>query len=109
MKQERLESTEARFALTISICLSVAIGYIALHRLGGTGDTPPLEERPSIEMLPDQGHASAEEDQPQVLPIDPQSPAVPSPQAPDHPEVVRRNADSPDKDGSDATPRSKLR
>jgi len=109
MKQERLESTEARFALTIIICLSVAVGYIALHRLGGTGDAPPLEERPSIATIPVQGGTPAEEDQPQVLPIDPQSPGVPPPRAPDHPAVVRRDADAPDKDSPDATPRSKLR
>jgi hypothetical protein len=109
MKQERLESTEARFALTIIICLSVAIGYIALHRLGGTGEAPPLEVRPPVATIPGKGPAPTEDDQPQVLPIDPQSPVVQQPQSANHPEVVRRDADSPDKAGPDATPRSKLR
>jgi hypothetical protein len=39
MDQERnLGVTEARFALTLLTCLLVAIGYIALLRLGGTKD-----------------------------------------------------------------------
>ena len=39
MDEERnLGVTEARFALTILTCLLVAIGYIALLRLGGTKD-----------------------------------------------------------------------
>jgi hypothetical protein len=39
MNEERnLGVTEARFALTILTCLLVAIGYIALLRLGGTKD-----------------------------------------------------------------------
>jgi hypothetical protein len=40
MDQDRnLGVTEARFALTIVICLLVAVGYVALLRLGGTGKT----------------------------------------------------------------------
>jgi len=40
MDEERnLGVTEARFALTILTCLLVAIGYIALLKLGGTKDT----------------------------------------------------------------------
>jgi hypothetical protein len=109
MKQERLESTEARFALTIIICLSVAVGYIALHRLGGTGDAPTLEERPSIATTSKPSHKSAEDEQPQVLPIDPQSAVVQQTQTEDHPAVVRRNGDGSDKDGPNSSPRSQLR
>jgi hypothetical protein len=47
MDEERnLGVTEARFALTILTCLLVAIGYIALLRLGGTKD-------PSVDVSPD--------------------------------------------------------
>jgi hypothetical protein len=39
MDQERnLGVTEARFALTILTCLLVAVGYVALLRLGGSRD-----------------------------------------------------------------------
>jgi len=38
-KERNLGVTEARFALTILTCLLVAIGYIALLRLGGAKDT----------------------------------------------------------------------
>jgi len=37
-KERNLGVTEARFALTLLTCLLVAIGYIALLRLGGTKD-----------------------------------------------------------------------
>ena len=43
MDQDRdrnLGVTEARFALTLVICLLVAVGYVVLLRLGGTGDSP---------------------------------------------------------------------
>ena len=47
MDEERnLGVTAARFALTILTCLLVAIGYIALLRLGGTKD-------PSVDIGPD--------------------------------------------------------
>lgn len=47
MDEERnLGVTEARFALTILTCLLVAIGYVALLKLGGTKDT-------SIDVGPD--------------------------------------------------------
>ena len=38
-KERNLGVTETRFALTILTCLLVAIGYVALLRLGGTKDT----------------------------------------------------------------------
>ena len=41
-KERNLGVTEARFALTLLTCLLVAIGYVALLRIGGTND-PSLE------------------------------------------------------------------
>jgi hypothetical protein len=38
-KERNLGVTEARFALTLLTCLLVAIGYVALLRLGGTKDS----------------------------------------------------------------------
>jgi hypothetical protein len=38
-KDRNLGVTEARFALTLLTCLLVAIGYVALLRLGGTKET----------------------------------------------------------------------
>src|SRR3954453_18283456 len=38
-KERNLGVTEARFALTLLTCLLVAIGYVALLRLGGSKDT----------------------------------------------------------------------
>jgi hypothetical protein len=71
MDEERnLGVTEARFALTILTCLLVAIGYIALLKLGGTKDTaadvgpddvsPPIAESPPVK---------AAEPPPRVLPL----------------------------------------
>lgn len=70
-KERNLGVTEARFALTILTCLLVAIGYIALLRLGGTKDTsldvgpgdasppsiadqatPPIKVEPELRVLP---------------------------------------------------------
>ena len=36
---------EARVGLTLLIAASVVFGYVALRRLGGSGDTPPIEIR----------------------------------------------------------------
>jgi hypothetical protein len=59
--------TEARFALTIVICLLVAIGYILLARVGGWGES-------TIEVLPQapqpQVAIDVEDDEPQVLTAD---------------------------------------
>jgi hypothetical protein len=38
-KERNLGVTEARFALTLLTCLLVAIGYVALLRLGGSKDS----------------------------------------------------------------------
>ena len=72
MDEERnLGVTEARFALTILTCLLVAIGYIALLKLGGTKDTsgdvgpedasPPIAESAPLKVV---------EPPPRVLPIE---------------------------------------
>jgi hypothetical protein len=39
-RDRNLGVTEARFALTLVICLLVAVGYVVLLRLGGTGESP---------------------------------------------------------------------
>src|SRR5215203_2167394 len=72
-KERNLGVTEARFALTILTCLLVAIGYIALLRLGGSKDTfadvstedvsPPGIPAP---MTP----PSKAEPEPRVLPLE---------------------------------------
>jgi hypothetical protein len=49
-KDRNLGVTEARFALTILTCLLVAIGYIALLRLGGTKD--PTADQSTEEISP---------------------------------------------------------
>jgi hypothetical protein len=78
MDQERnLGVTEARFALTLLTCLLVAIGYVALLRIGGTKD-PAAESgsedvSPPITSMPEPPHT--EEPQPRVLPLEkPDSP-----------------------------------
>ncbi len=73
-KERNLGVTEARFALTILTCLLVAIGYIALLRLGGTKDTsqdvtPDDTSLPSIadrDTLP----PTKAEPRPRVLPLE---------------------------------------
>src|SRR3954462_2898476 len=72
-KERNLGVTEARFALTLMTCLLVAIGYLALLRLGGSKDTatdvgpddassssiagpilpsPPIKAEPEPHVLP---------------------------------------------------------
>ena len=70
--------TEARFGLTLLTCLLVAIGYIALHRLGGTGKAPTVEPRREIASRPTVpgSEVPPDDEQPQVLPIDPQAPDI---------------------------------
>ena len=94
-KERNLGVTEARFALTILTCLLVAIGYIALLRLGGTKDpsadiNPEDISPPSIagpETQPVKGELP-----PRVLPLDPIEPTTslakrpPSGQQPPEPE-----------------------
>ena len=51
-KERNLGVTEARFALTILTCLLVAIGYIALLKLGGKDPSTDVgpEEAPSVDV-----------------------------------------------------------
>ena len=77
MDQERnLGVTEARFALTLLTCLLVAIGYVALLRIGGNdsaAETGADDPSPPIVQLPSVPHV--EEPPPRVLPIEkPDSP-----------------------------------
>ena len=60
--------TEARFALSIVICLLVAIGYFVLARLGSSNEAT-IEARPT-EVLRQPPVDVEEDDEPQVLTID---------------------------------------
>jgi hypothetical protein len=71
-KERNLGVTEARFALTLLTCLLVAIGYVALLRLGGSKDTTV---EPGSDNIPPPGIAGPEtpiqtEPQPIVLPLE---------------------------------------
>jgi len=74
MDEERnLGVTEARFALTILTCLLVAIGYIALLRLGGTKD-PSVDVSSDDSSVPSFSGPAAPtvkpEPTPRVLPLE---------------------------------------
>ena len=62
--------TEARFGLTLLICLLLAIGYIVLLRLGSTSDSA-IEIRPDVATQPVEPPKN-HDDEPRVLPIEPQ-------------------------------------
>jgi hypothetical protein len=72
-KERNLGVTEARFALTLLTCLLVAIGYVALLRLGGSKD-------PAVDVSPDDVSSPSfvgpptppikVEPEPRVLPLD---------------------------------------
>ena len=74
-QDRNLGVTEARFGLTLLICLLAAVGFVVLMRLGGasdpTADIGPEDEASQglthIEPVPEKV-----EQQPQVLPIEPQ-------------------------------------
>lgn len=69
MDQERnLGVTEARFALTLLTCLLVAIGYIALLRLGGAKE--PMVEPGTDDVSPPKVVEHDNELLPRVLPIE---------------------------------------
>jgi hypothetical protein len=75
MDQDRnLGVTEARFALTIVICLLVAVGYLALMRLGGTSE-PVVEEGPDnpaqLSVGPIDPTPTDNSNEPEVLKVDP--------------------------------------
>jgi hypothetical protein len=58
--------TEARFALTILICVLVAVGYVVLLRLGGPSDSRMEVEKPVV--TPDE--MAHDDTEPLVLPND---------------------------------------
>src|SRR6476659_3298024 len=72
-KERNLGVTEARFALTLLTCLLVAIGYVALLRLGGSkdpsGETSPDSASPPSIAGPDTLPIRVEP-APRVLPLD---------------------------------------
>ena len=99
MDQERnLGVTEARFGLTVLICLLVAIGYIVLLRLGNSGELP-VEIRPGGESsgpIARDTPTPGNDHQPLVLPIEPEGTSVPyTSLRPDQPAppIQRRGAD----------------
>ena len=84
MDEDRnLGVTEARFALTLLTCLLVAIGYIALLRLGGpkdtSGDVTPNDVSPPSIVGPEAPPVKTELP-PRVLPLENpnDSPAAPA-------------------------------
>lgn len=71
MDQDRnLGVTEARFALTIVICLLVAVGYVALLRFGGSGKAT-VEEIPPTEVVQGATTPVDNSNDPEELKIDP--------------------------------------
>ncbi len=84
MDEGRSYLSEARYALSLLCCVLVVIGYIALNRLGGTGEGPILESRPEVvePLAPNDESVAAENDQPQVLPVEPATEPVLPPQPP---------------------------
>jgi hypothetical protein len=90
MDEERnLGVTEARFALTILTCLLVAIGYIALLRLGGTKD-------PSADLSSDDSSV------PSIT-----GPATPTPTTKAEPSPVVLTLENPADDRNELAKRSK--
>lgn len=74
MDQERnLGVTEARFGLTIVICLLAAVGFFILLRVGNTGEPTAVEFR-NLPAQPESQPAPqvADNNQVQVLPIEPE-------------------------------------
>ena len=46
-QQRNFVVAEARFGLSLILCLLLVLGYVVLQRLGGTGDVPPIVVRTS--------------------------------------------------------------
>jgi len=72
-KERNLGVTEARFALTLLTCLLVAIGYVALLRLGGTKDPSvdvSSDDTPSPSIAGPATPPTKIEPPPRVLPLD---------------------------------------
>jgi hypothetical protein len=75
MNNERnLGVTDTRFALTILMCALVAVGYIALLKLGAPkeapGDPDPIDSAQSITEAPLPPNPNVTEPPPQVLPLE---------------------------------------
>ncbi len=83
-EQRSLGVTEARYALSALCCALVVVGYIALDRLGGTGEGPIVETRPDqVETFDDpDDHFVDDAPPPVVLEVEP-SPGSVSPETPD--------------------------
>lgn len=95
--------TEARFALTLLICVLVAVGYVVLLRLGGTGET--VEIRPEVDPRPPAARVdtpTTSEDQPLVLTVETTetAPAVRTSQLPDRATATHRENATAPPDGS---------
>ena len=90
MDQERnLGVTEARFALTLLTCLLVAIGYVALLRIGGPKETTAdagVDDMAAAPLNPPPPPII--EPQPRVLPLESPKPAsrIALPDSPTNPE-----------------------
>ncbi|MFO0788030.1 MAG: hypothetical protein U0805_01145 [Pirellulales bacterium] len=70
MDQERnLGVTEARFGLTLVICMLAAIGFFVLLRLGNTSEPTMVEIRPAASQQDPEQAPQVPDDQPQVLPV----------------------------------------
>jgi hypothetical protein len=70
MDDNRTPVTEARFALTILICVLVAVGYVVLLRLSGPSDSPMEVSKPVTPI------ETVDETTPLVLPSDTQKPQM---------------------------------
>ena len=100
MNNERnLGVTEARLGLSLLICLLLAVGYMILHQLGGTGQALPVEIRSGIvtgAAAERDETATGDDEQPQVLTIESGNTTTNVPrtsQRPDEPEVDDGNFD----------------
>ncbi len=86
-----LGATENRFALTLVICLLMAVGYLVLLRLGGPSDST-IEVRPN--PVPQPVVAHEDDNQPRVLPVDGPEPAsVRPPEIATRPETFHSDGD----------------
>ena len=73
-RERNLGVTEAGLGLTLVICLLLALGYLTLHYLGGTGPTPTVEIRRGYAAgpaaAPNAASPEGDDEQPQVLTIE---------------------------------------
>lgn len=74
MEDTRTPVTEARFALTILICVLVAVGYVVLLKLSGPNETPVEVQKP-VAITP-LDEIRNDDTMPLVLPTDPQKPQM---------------------------------